>query len=288
MAEKKSFVMAYDHQALFQQLTDEQAGKLIKAIYAYELKGEITTFTDPLLIAFFTGVLKPFIDANKEKYEKKCKKNAENVAKRWNKNIPDNTKNTDVYDGIQTNTNVCDGMKNAENSSKNDSKSDTNVYEHIPPYTKNTKNTEYEYDYEYEYDSKEGIVNNIHNACAREETYLPTKQPVIEHMDAIAFYQENIDPLMSSYVSECIKDDCEQYGEENVLAAMQQAKLANKRNYKYIRATAKGKYNDAVYGPSEAYVARQKESAPPKRFSEETCLSGMTELLASKGYKVNG
>ena len=260
MAEKKSFVMAYDHQALFQQLTDEQAGKLIKAIYAYEIEGTNPTFDDPLLIAFFAGVFKNFLDAHKAQYEKKCKQNAENVAKRWNK-----SKHVEcsVNDGIQNNT---------------------NVYERIRPITKHTDN-----DNDNDNDSsKLGIVNNIHNACAREETYLPTKQPVIEHMDAIAFYQENIDPLMSSYVSECIKDDCEQYGEENVLAAMQQAKLANKRNYKYIRATAKGKYNDAVYGPSEAYVARQKESAPPKRFSEETCLSGMTELLASKGYKVNG
>ena len=134
--------------------------------------------------------------------------------------------------------------------------------------------------------SKVGIVN-IEDARAREEDSLPDSPPAMEHLNVISFYQENIDPLMSSYVSECIKDDCDQYGEENVLAAMQQAKLANKKNYKYIRATAKGKYNDAVYGPSEAYQARQKESAQPKRFSEDTCLSGMKDLLESRGFKVN-
>lgn len=288
MAEKKSFVMSYDHQALFQQLTDEQAGKLIKAIYAYELKGEITTFTDPLLIAFFTGVLKPFIDANKEKYEKKCKKNAENVAKRWNKNIPDNTKNADVYDGIQANTTVCDGTKNAENSFKNDSKGDSNVYERIPPYTENTKNTEYDYEYDYEYDRKVGIVNIEDNAHAREGENLTGNQLIQKHMGPISFYQENFDRMISTYVATCIADDCEEYGEENVMAAMKQAKLSGKKSYSYIRKAAEGKKQDALYGPSEAYVARQKESAPPKRFSEETCLNGMTELLASTGYKVNG
>lgn len=263
MAQKKSFVMAYDHQALFQQLSDEQAGKLIKAIYAYEIDGINPEFTDPLLIAFFTGVLKPFVDMNKEKYDKKCKKNSENIAKRWNKS------NTNVNECIQTDTTVYDRIRNIQTN------------------TNDTKNTDYEYDYEYDNDiSKVGIVN-IEDARACEEDSLPDSPPAMEHLNVISFYQENIDSLMSSYVSECIKDDCDQYGEENVLAAMQQAKLANKKNYKYIRATAKGKYNDAVYGPSEAYQARQKESALPKKFSEDTCLSGMKDLLESRGFKVN-
>ena len=119
-------------------------------VRVYEIDGVSASFTDPLLTAFFAGVLKPFIDTNKEKYEKKCKKNAENVAKRWNKNIPDDAKNADVYNGIQANTVVYDGTENVENSPENDVKSDTVVYAHMPPYTKDTKNTEYDYDNDYD------------------------------------------------------------------------------------------------------------------------------------------
>ena len=260
MAEKKSFMMSYDHQALFQQLTDEQAGKLIKAIYAYEIESIYPTFDDPLLNAFFAGVFKNFLDAHKAQYEKKCRQNAENVAKRWNKS------------------------KHVECSVNETIQNDTNVYERIRKIQTNTKHTDNDNDNDI---SKVGIVN-IEDARAREGNDLPSCLPITKHLDVISFYQENIDPLMSSYVATCISDDCELYGEENVLLAIKQAKLANKRNYNYIRATAKGKHVDAVYGPSEAYQTRQKETAPPKTFSEENCLSGLSDILASKGYELNG
>lgn len=259
MAEKKSFMMAYEHQALFQQLTDEQAGKLIKAIYAYEVEGIIPTFTDPLLIAFFVGVFKSYLDAHKAKYEKKCRQNAENIAKRWNKS------KTDVYDHIQNDTTVYDGIRKIQTNTKhtdNDNDNDNDI-------------------------SKVGIVN-IEDARAREGDDPTSSLPAMKHLDVITFYQENIDPLMSSYVATCISDDCDEFGEDNVLMAIKQAKLANKRNYNYIRATAKGKHADALYGPSEAYQTRQKENAPKKTFSDDTCLSGLTDILVSKGWKANG
>ena len=112
---KKSILLYQDQKEVFDTLTDEQAGKLIKAIFQYQENGEFILI-DPLLKIIMIPI-RQSIDRNSDKYDSVCKRNAENIAKRWNK---DDTKNTTGKTGIPNDT------KNTNNDSdnKNDSDSD--------------------------------------------------------------------------------------------------------------------------------------------------------------------
>lgn len=76
---KDSFILYTEQKAVIDKLTDEQAGKLIKAIYEY-----VATGITPQLDMTIDLVITPFIttlDKNKKKYEATCKKRAEAGAK---------------------------------------------------------------------------------------------------------------------------------------------------------------------------------------------------------------
>lgn len=76
---KNSFVLYTEQRAILNKLTDEQAGKLIKAIYEYVDTGEIKDI-DPVIDIVIT----PFItvlDKDLKKYEETKKKRAEAGAK---------------------------------------------------------------------------------------------------------------------------------------------------------------------------------------------------------------
>lgn len=119
---KDSFVLKTDYDDRLNDLTDEEIGKLIRAIFKYE-KFQEEPKLDRLLMNIF-NFIKVDLDKNREKYEKKCKRNKEAVEKRWNEN-------------------------------------DTNEYERIKKiqtYTNDTDNdNEYDSDYEYDISKKENI-----------------------------------------------------------------------------------------------------------------------------------
>lgn len=71
---KDSFILYTEQKAIIDKLTDEQAGKLIKAIYEY-----VATDKMPQLDSILDLVITPFttaLDRNKEKYEETCKRRA--------------------------------------------------------------------------------------------------------------------------------------------------------------------------------------------------------------------
>ena len=75
---KNSFILYTEQKAVIDKLTDEQAGKLIKAIYAHETGEEME------LDAILDLVITPFLtvlEKDKEKYEEKCEKRAQAGAK---------------------------------------------------------------------------------------------------------------------------------------------------------------------------------------------------------------
>ena len=79
MAKKDSFILYTEQKAVIDKLTDEQAGKLIKAIYEYVQNGEM-----PELDTVLDLVITPFktvLDKDKESYERVCKARAEAGAK---------------------------------------------------------------------------------------------------------------------------------------------------------------------------------------------------------------
>lgn len=70
MSDKKSFVMYENWGAVFEKMSNEQAGELIKAIYAYQ-KDLDATPKDPA-IAFVFELIKQKLDEDNEKYKKVC------------------------------------------------------------------------------------------------------------------------------------------------------------------------------------------------------------------------
>ena len=109
---KESFILYLEHQAVFEMLTDEQAGQLIKNIFEYEKTGQVPKMEQMLNVAFIP--IKQDLDKNRAKYEKVVERNKKNIEKRWQNKLPDNTKNTTGKNGIP------DDTKNTDNDNDND------------------------------------------------------------------------------------------------------------------------------------------------------------------------
>lgn len=122
--EKESFILYLEQQEIFEMLTDEEAGKLIKAIFEYEKTRKISEVERPIQIAFMP--IKIVLDKNREKYNKKVEANKKNIEKRWNK---ENTKNTIGKNGINTNTQNTDNDNEYDNVNVN---VNDNVNNNIP------------------------------------------------------------------------------------------------------------------------------------------------------------
>jgi hypothetical protein len=122
MSSKDSFILYQDYQEIFEKLTDEQAGRLIKTIFEYEKTGvmpEVDNITEIIIIP-----IRQMLDKNRNKYKKTCERNKENIGKRWNKkdtkddkgnsNIPNDTKNTSGISGIKKDTKNTDNDNDYE------------------------------------------------------------------------------------------------------------------------------------------------------------------------------
>lgn len=99
------FVLERDQKAIIEELTNEEAGIIFKAIYEYE-----TTKQEPKLDKFLRIVFKQFkikLDFYDNAYIQKCLINKENAEKRWQ------NKNATVCDRMQM-----DANKRKENKSK--------------------------------------------------------------------------------------------------------------------------------------------------------------------------
>lgn len=106
MANKKApgFILERDQKTIIDELTNEEAGIIFKAIYDYE-----TTREEPKLDKSLRIVFKQFkvkLDFYDEKYDTKCKTNKKNIQDYWDK-----MKDTVEYDGIQSNTMATNKIK---------------------------------------------------------------------------------------------------------------------------------------------------------------------------------
>ena len=105
MAEKKSFMIYLDNEKQVNMLTDEQAGKLFKALFEFAKNGTETDFDDGMIAMAFS-FMADSIKRDTVKYESICQKRAENIKKRWNKKQDEsNTNDTNVYNCNFCNTN---------------------------------------------------------------------------------------------------------------------------------------------------------------------------------------
>lgn len=135
-----SFILYTSYYAIIEGLTDQQLGQLTRALFIYARDGEQIQLEPVVRMAF--SFIKDNIDRNADKYQKKCERNRENIRKRWQKtNTKDTTEkdNTNVYDGIPTNTNVYeeksripydnDNDNEYDNDNDNDVSKETNILE---------------------------------------------------------------------------------------------------------------------------------------------------------------
>lgn len=65
-------------------LSDEECGKLFKALFLYDVCGFDPEFEDIALRIVFAQ-FKNALDSNRERYESICNKRSENAKKRWEK-----------------------------------------------------------------------------------------------------------------------------------------------------------------------------------------------------------
>lgn len=103
---KNSFIVYYQYAEHFELLTDEELGRLIRAMLLYDRDGTLPQFEGILKMAF--SFIKTQLDIDKKKFNTICERNRKNIQKRWG------TKNTTGKTGIQNNT------KNTDNDNDND------------------------------------------------------------------------------------------------------------------------------------------------------------------------
>ena len=113
MAGKKSFVLYTDNAEQFEMLSDEQAGKLIKAIFSYSENKITPDFADGMLTMAFSFI-KGQIDRDSEKWEETRKKRAEagrkggkqNQANQANASFAKQIKQNQANQAVNVNDNV--------------------------------------------------------------------------------------------------------------------------------------------------------------------------------------
>lgn len=76
---KKGFLLYHEYAEHFDLLTNEEIGQLMRAIFAYEISGEILPLAGAAKMAF--SFIRADLDQNREKYKERCSRNADNGKK---------------------------------------------------------------------------------------------------------------------------------------------------------------------------------------------------------------
>ena len=137
---KNSFVIYHNYRETLEDLTDEQVGKLFRAIFDYEIDKKEPNFNGELKIAF--RFIKKDLDLNNDKYESICERNRKNGQKggapKGNQNArkqpkqpkqPDNDNDNDnEYDNDYDNDD--DYILESKEESKNKEINNNNIHTH--------------------------------------------------------------------------------------------------------------------------------------------------------------
>jgi hypothetical protein len=79
--EANTILLFTEHRAAIDYLSDEDAGKLIKALFAYVDESKLPDFNGPMMSLF--TVIRTQIDRSHEAYKAKCERNSANAKKRF-------------------------------------------------------------------------------------------------------------------------------------------------------------------------------------------------------------
>lgn len=204
----KSFVVHKDSLNILEELTDEEAGKLIKAIFKYQVTGEVEKLERGLHF-IFTGFVNQF-KRDQEKYIHKCEVNKENRTKQSSRIVT----NGDESSRIVTNGTDKDSKKDKDSDNKKENKSNIeskkeyirkNVIERamIKSFYRGTwnfiPNDVKEQDYKLGvYDAMTDWI--IHNKKENDFQFLDTLLIIIQDI----YTQTNNNPEAISNIKECI------------------------------------------------------------------------------------
>jgi hypothetical protein len=124
----KSFILYTDNLSVLDQLSDEQAGKLFKAIVNYH-NGQEIAISDDLKLIFF--MFKKQFERDREKYDKKCERNRLNGLKGGRPSITlDNPVGFLATEKSETNqTQPKKAYNNNDNNNNNNNDNDNNIKE---------------------------------------------------------------------------------------------------------------------------------------------------------------
>lgn len=95
---RAGLIIQEEHREAWESLPDEECGKLLKVLIAYQFDGTISHELSPALRMAFT-LLRPIIDKQRIEYESICKKRKEAAAARWDRV----QMNASAYNSMQTN-----------------------------------------------------------------------------------------------------------------------------------------------------------------------------------------
>ena len=139
------FILEKDQKIIIDELSNEEAGIIFKAIYEYEATKEEPLLDKTLKIVF--KQIKVKLDFYDEKYNTTCETNRKNIQNYWNK-----VNDTNEYDRIRSNTMATNKIK--------EKKSKVNKI-------KENKN-------------KKENINNINiNKSERDQSFTPTASPTL-------------------------------------------------------------------------------------------------------------
>ena len=122
---KKSFVLFADYMTAVSVLTDEQAGRLFKQIYAYVNDLEVSKSQDPAIAAMFE-MFRTQIDRETEKWAEKCRRNKEYshmrkcYARKVSADVGRHLPVSDDNPGYPTTSDVILNENDSDNDSDND------------------------------------------------------------------------------------------------------------------------------------------------------------------------
>ncbi len=81
---KKALLLHHDFYRMFKLLTEEEAGRLIMAVFEYDINGVVTEFEDRLMTACYIRITE-CLERNNERYDDIRLKRIEAAKKRWEK-----------------------------------------------------------------------------------------------------------------------------------------------------------------------------------------------------------
>ena len=106
--QRDAFILYKSHYEPISGLTDEQLGRLFRAIFQWQINGKAEPGPD-IAIAF--GFIINQCRVDNDKYLERCNKNRENIQTRWERD----KNNTTVFNRIQSNTKHTDKEKEKGN-----------------------------------------------------------------------------------------------------------------------------------------------------------------------------